>query len=144
MSPDIDTSIVPFMLSNITNTSQNDYNDWRRNAYFAYQPYGQLVNKLTTRSNVYAVWITVGYFEVTPWYGWDPSKTPPAANPTGQQTYDAAHPDGYQLGQEMGSDTGDLKRHRGFYIIDRSIPVGFQRGADLNSDKAVVLKRFIE
>ncbi len=143
-APDIDNAAnkTPLMLNRLTASSNQPYNDWTRNAYFAYQPYGQLVNKLTTRSNVYAVWITVGYFEVTPWYGWDvPNKKP---NTSGQQTFDAAHPDGYQLGQEMGSDTGEIKRHRGFYIIDRTIPVGFQRGADLNSDKAVVLKRFIE
>ncbi len=116
------------MLENLPTTSINPYNDWRRNAYFAYQPYGQLVNKLTTRSNVYAVWITVGYFEVTPWYGWDTSMRRQAKNQRHCMTFDAAHPDGYQLGQEIGSDTGDIKRHRGFYIIDRTIPVGFQRG----------------
>ena len=54
------------------------------------------------------------------------------------------HPDGYQLGQELGADTGEIERHRGFYIIDRSIPVGFQRGVDNNVNNAVILKRFIE
>ena len=76
--------------------------------------------------NVFAVWITVGYFEV-------------AAVPVSP-----VYPDGYQLGPELGSDTGEIERHRGFYIIDRSIPVGFQRGQDLNSEKAVILRRFIE
>ena len=57
---------------------------------------------------------------------------------------DAGHPDGYQLGQELGSDSGDIVRHRAFYIFDRSIPVGFVRGQDLNHDKATLLKRFIE
>ena len=56
----------------------------------------------------------------------------------------ANHPDGYQLGQELGSDTGETRRHRAFYIIDRSIPVGFQRGKDLNVENAVLLKRYIE
>ncbi len=107
----------------------------RRNPYFYFETMGRVTNKITTRSNVYAVWITVGYFEVTPWQG---------TNANGPMVIDAGHPDGYQLGQELGSDTGDVERHRGFYIIDRSIPVGFQRGVDNNVNNAVILKRFIE
>jgi hypothetical protein len=99
-----------------------------RNAYFRYQPLERLSNLLTTRSNVYAVWITVGYFEVT-------------TNPGG---VDVAHPDGYQLGQEIGSESGEVTRHRAFYIYDRSIPVGFEPGKDHNIDQGVLIKRFIE
>ena len=47
-------------------------------------------------------------------------------------------------GAELGSDTGDIVRHRAFYIFDRSIPVGFVRGQDINQEKALLLKRFIE
>jgi hypothetical protein len=57
---------------------------------------------------------------------------------------DQIYPDKYELGQELGSDTGEIVRHRGFYLIDRSIPVGFQRGQDLNVEKSILLKRFIE
>jgi hypothetical protein len=103
-----------------------DYYHWDRNSHARYQSIQRLGNLTTTRSNVFAVWITVGYFEVT--------QVPP----------DDAHPDGCQFGQELGSDTGDIQRHRAFYIIDRSIPVGFQRGVDINSDRAVLLRRFIE
>jgi hypothetical protein len=56
----------------------------------------------------------------------------------------AIYPDGYTLGRELGVDTGEIERHRAFYIIDRTIPVGFQRGKDLNSEKAILLNRFIE
>ena len=104
------------------------YDNTTRNPYFRYQGMQRLGNLVTTRSNVYAVWITVGYFEVTP-------------NPAG---VDAQHRDGYQLGPELGIDTGEVKRHRAFYMFDRTIPVGFQRGEDLNVEKAVLLKRFIE
>jgi len=115
--------------------SPNPYNNSDQNPYFRFQTLERLSNVLTTRSNVYAVWITVGYFEVTPWTG----------NPAGtSQVVDAAHPDGYQLGQELGSDTGDIKRHRAFYIFDRTIPVGFQRGQNTNVDRAILIKRFIE
>jgi hypothetical protein len=52
--------------------------------------------------------------------------------------------EGYTLGRELGSDTGEINRHRGFYLIDRSIPVAFHRGRDLNTEKTILLKRFIE
>jgi len=100
----------------------------RRNPYFRYQGLMRLGNLVTTRSNVYAVWITVGYFEVEP-------------NPTG---VDPAHPDGYRLGPELGIETGEVERHRAFYMFDRSRPVGFMRGHDLNAENAILLKRFIE
>ena len=108
-------------------------NNGRRNPYFRYHKLQRLSNLLTSHSNVYAVWITVGYFEVYPW-----------PNPLGPPTPDVGHPDGYQLGLEMGSDTGNIKRHRAFYLIDRSIPVGFERGKDHNVEDAVLLRRFIE
>ncbi len=102
--------------------------DYNRNPYFRYQALQKLAGSTTTHSNVFAIWITEGYFEVTKW-------------PAGS---DAGHPDGYQLGQEVGSDTGDIVRHRAFYIFDRSIPTGFIRGQDVNSEKATLLKRYIE
>ena len=108
--------------------SVDSFNAPTRNPFFYYQMMQRLQNLTTTRSNVFAVWMTVGYFEVTP-------------NSGGM---DAAHPDGYQLGRELGSDTGETERHRAFYMIDRTIPVGFQRGKDLNVEKAMLIKRFIE
>ena len=118
-------------------------NDPTRNPFFRLQNISRMSNLLTTRSNVYAVWITVGYFQVTPWYGYPPtgSTTYP---PTGPVVYDTAHPDGYQLGLELGNDSGDIHRHRAFYMIDRTIPVGFERGVDHNVQNAILLRRFIE
>jgi hypothetical protein len=99
-----------------------------RHAYFRYQGLQKLGNILSTQSNCYAVWITVGYFEVED-------------NPGGP---DPAHPDGYMLGQELGLDSGETQRHRAFYLIDRSIPVGFIPGMKLNTDNVVLLRRQIE
>jgi hypothetical protein len=48
------------------------------------------------------------------------------------------------LGREVGSDTGDVKRARGFYIIDRSAEVGFKPGEDLNVERMIRLRRRIE
>jgi hypothetical protein len=100
----------------------------RPNSYFRYQGLQRLGNLVSTHSNVFAVWVTVGYFEVTP-------------SPAGQ---DREHPDGFLLGPELGSETGDIVRHRGFYIIDRSIPVAFQPGVNHNVEKTILLRRMIE
>jgi hypothetical protein len=99
------------------NESRYTHQDIGRNSYFRYHNVQRLSNLVTTHSNVFAVWITVGYFEV---------------DQLGK------------LGQELGADTGQIERHRAFYIIDRSIPVAFEPGKDHNVDKAIVLKRFIE
>jgi hypothetical protein len=75
-------------------------------------------NLVTTRSNVYAVWITVGYFEVDP----------------ATQT----------LGRELGSESGDVRRHRSYYMIDRTAPVAYEPGENHNVDRAIMLRRSIE
>jgi len=105
-----------------------------RNPYFRYAGLQRLSNLVTTRSNVYAVWLTVGYFEVFP----NIDRAGKFVGP------DALHPDGYQLGAELGIETGDIRRHRAFYLFDRSIPMGFVRGEDLNYEKGIVCGRFIE
>ena len=115
-------------LFNHVSDAQAQYNDTDRSPYFRYQNITRLSNLVTTHSNVYAIWITVGFFEVEP-------------HPTGP---DVAHPDGYQLGRELGSDAGKVKRHRAFYMIDRTIPVAFEPGENHNVDRAVLLRRFIE
>jgi hypothetical protein len=121
-------------------TSAQPVDNTDRNPFFHYEDLMRLGNLVTTRSNVYSVWITVGYFEVKP------KRINPFAVPaeTVPGIPDLAHPDGYELGQEMGSDTGEIVRHRAFYMIDRTIPVGFQRGQDLNVEKAIILKKYIE
>lgn len=124
-------------------SSGQPYDDVDRNPYFRYQLLNRLGSTVTTQSNVYAVWITVGYFEVERW-----------KHANGDDFHDdygrtlgdflRIHPDGYQLGQEYGADTGEIRRHRAFYMIDRSVPVGFQRGKNLNAENAILLRRFIE
>ncbi len=107
----------------------SDYRNVNRNVFFATEPMTRLGNNLTTHSNTYAAWITVGFFGVNA-----------VATPDRR-----VNPDGFTLGSELGSDTGDIIRHRAFFVIDRSIPYGFRnRGENLNAEKAIVLRKFIE
>ncbi len=134
--------------------------DTNRNPAMMYQPMTRMENLVTNRSNVFAIWITVGYFEVEPAPNWnDPDNTvrqnvrerfggtltdSDAATVAAQALYNRVYPDGYMLGREVGSETGDVKRPRGFYVIDRTEEVGFKPGEDLNVDKTIRLKRRIE
>jgi hypothetical protein len=98
-----------------------------RNSYYRFRSINRLGNLVTKRSNVYAIWITVGYFEAEP--------------VVGQTTI---YPDGYRFGKEIGEDTGRIKRHRAFYIVDRSLPVAYEPGQDHNVEEIVRLRRYIE
>ena len=109
-------------------SSTSAYEHTGRSPYFKYQSISRLSNLLSAHSNVYAVWMTLGLFEVE-------------NNPTG---VDQVHPDGYRLSREVGIDSAEIKRHRSFYIIDRSIPVAFEPGHDHNTEQTIVLQRFIE
>ena len=110
------------------------YANTARNPYFRTQIINRLSSVTTTTSNVFAVWVTVGYFEVQPF---DPDGD-------GVANVDAVHPDGYTFGAEAGSEVGQTQRNRAFYIIDRSIPVGFEPGEEHNASQAIVLEQFIE
>ena len=117
--------------------------DAERNPHFFYQPLTRLGNLTTTRSGVFAVWITVAYFEVEPAPAWNDPNTE-AKFGGDRALYDHVYPEGYQLGQEVGIETGNTRRHRGFYIVDRTLPVGFKPGEDLNVENIIRLRRRIE
>ena len=102
-------------------------NDGNRDAWFRFESLIRANANATVRSEVYAIWVTMGLFEVT------------SAGITDQR-----YPDGYRLVREYGSDTGDVTRHRAFFIFDRSIPVGFEQGQDHNVEDAILTERFIE
>jgi hypothetical protein len=108
-----------------TSWSMQHHNNASRNSYFYYEGVQRLGNLVTTRSNVYAIWITVGYFQV-------------------DRLKDKEGKIRDRLGKEIGLDTNEIHRHRAFYMVDRSIPVAFEPGQNHNVDRAVLIRRFIE
>jgi hypothetical protein len=125
----------------------DEFNHAGRNPFFRYQPVSRLSSMTTSRSNVYAVWVTIGFFEV--------QEAPLEADfanenglapgsPESLALYERVYPEGYQFGQEAGIDTGNIVRIREFAMIDRTVPVAFEPGKNHNVEKAIRLKRRIE
>jgi hypothetical protein len=105
-----------------------------RNPWFKYELLRKISSNVTTRSNVFLVWVTVGYFEVLD----ESPRDLDLSGTAGDQPYELLP----ALGREVGSDTGRQIRHRAFYVIDRSRSVGFD--TDLKDAlKDVVLYRAI-
>lgn len=77
----------------------------------------RLPNLVTNQSNVFAVWVTVSLYEYDPING---------------------------FGNEYADELGLPKRERMFYIIDRTVPVGYKPGENLNTDRAILYKRKLE
>lgn len=119
-----------------------------RNSLFRYMPISRMSSMTSNRSNVYAVWVTIGFFEVEP--APDRDEFADANGFGGSATlesnamYDLVYPEGYQFGKEAGIDTGDIRRVREFAMIDRTVPVAFEPGHNHNVDKAIRLRRRLE
>ena len=107
----------------------------------------RLANMTTTKSSVFACWITAGFFEVDQAGNLvdtagvpvddddDPATEPNRLRPKYPINGQAA---------EIGAESGEQVRHRGFFIFDRSIPVAYEPGKNHNIDKAILLKTIIE
>ena len=105
-------------------------NHTSRNAFFKYHMRNRLANLTTNRSSVFAIWITVGYFEV---------ETAMAVNEETDEAVSIELP-GAEIVDEIGRET----RNRGFFIFDRSIPVAFEPGRNHNIERAIRVSSFIE
>ncbi len=80
--------------------------DMRRHPYYRSELMQRLMNLTTVRTQQFAVWLTVGFFEVTEEE--DRGSFIPAT-----------------LGREVGTGTGTNRRFRMFYVVDRSRAIGY-------------------
>lgn len=75
--------------------------------YLQTQLLNKLYNNITTRSNTYAIFLTVGFFQVI-------------TDSTGKVLNAVGQPNIPQLGPELGRSEGKQVRHRMFSIVDRT------------------------
>ncbi|SIO11677.1 hypothetical protein SAMN05444166_2535 [Singulisphaera sp. GP187] len=122
-------AVVPnFYLGANTTGAQNDN---RQHPAFRYDWLHKVTNLTTVRTHQYAVWITVGFFEVT-------KQGDPAL---GNTAPDLAHD---HLGAELNIQNGTNIRYRSFFIIDRTRAVGFSPQAPGNFRECIVYRQPIE
>jgi hypothetical protein len=87
------------LLGVISETTANSAPDM---PYFRNELFSKMLGNVTIRSNVFAAWATIGYFEVEnegPYNGTNKAK----------------------LGRELGTDDGTAVRSKFFFVIDRSL-----------------------
>ena len=91
--------------------------DYNRNPYFRYQAIQKLGSVFSNHSNVFAVWITVGYFEVRRTTSVTRRDSPTQGTPTA-----------LNWARSWAATRATSSAIAAFYMFDRSIPVGFIRG----------------
>lgn len=124
-----------------TNDSQAAF-DPGRSSWFRFAPLMRAAANSTARSEVYAIWVTVGLFEVE-----DVSQTVGQGIIDPDETEGALvyrYPESYKILREYGRSTGEVKRYRGFYIFDRSRAIVYEPGVNHNVDDGILVERFIQ
>ncbi len=106
-------------------------NDRRQHPYFQSEMLQKVMNLTTVRTHQFAVWVTVGFFEVVQ------EGNPQLVNVDPTLVVD-------QLGREIGKDSGRNVRIRAFFIVDRSKATGFNPYDPDDFRKLVVYERRIE
>ena len=89
-----------------------------RDSYFRHQNTARLANVTTHHSNVFMIRLTLGYFVVDPRTG--------------------------AVGEEYINETGEPNRSRGTYVVDRTIPVGFLRGKNMDAQRTILYSEVSE
>ncbi|TVP94105.1 MAG: hypothetical protein EA381_20660 [Planctomycetaceae bacterium] len=98
--------------------------DRQRDAFIRNQTAMRMPNLAGDNSQTYVVWLTLGFFEVDENIRF--SVPPPS------------------LGREYNEDIGQNVRYQAMFIIDRSRPVGFVPGQDLNARDVVVFEKHFQ
>ena len=122
---DDDVPLLDFQGSDTTDPAGHS----NRSAYFRNHQRQRLGNMITNRSSMFAIWITVGYFEV---------ETVTAVDENGNDVSIDV------LGREFTDEIEGSTRNRAFFIFDRSIPVAFEPGQNHDVQKAIRVSSFIE
>jgi hypothetical protein len=106
--------------------------DNTQHPYWRTEHLQRIINQTTVRTHQYAVWITIGFFEVT-----KQGDLGMLASSTPQLAFDV-------LGSEVGSVTGNNVRYRGFFLIDRTKLLAFNPGNTGSFRQAVVYRKVIQ
>ena len=102
----------------ITTGGNNPALDRLRNPFMRQQTLMRMPNLVSDNSQVFLLRMTVGFFEI-----------------------DAAT---QSLGREYNAEIGRSQRYQGTFVIDRSVPVGFSPGKDLNARDVVVFESYAQ
>ena len=106
--------------------------DMKQHPYFRTEMLQKAMNLTTVRTHQYAVWITVGFFEVT-----RQGDLLMAGSATPWLAFDV-------LGPEIGASTGQTTRFRGFFLVDRLQLTGYDPNVIGSFRPAVVYRQTIE
>ena len=110
--------------------------DTKQHPYFRTEMLQKAMNLTTVRTHQYAVWITVGFFEVTR-QGDLLMAGANAGTPAATLAFDI-------LGPEIGASTGQTTRYRGFFLVDRLQLTGYDPNVIGSFRPAVVYRQTIE
>jgi large repetitive protein len=105
--------------------------DRRQCPYFRTEWLQSIMNLTTVRSHQFAVWITIGFFEVTR------AGRPELARSQPSLACDL-------LGTELTSTQGRHVRHRAFFVLDRSRASGFNSSGTNSIHDVIVYQKFIQ
>jgi hypothetical protein len=118
------------------NTDINEFPtrvDRRQHPYWRTEWLQKVMNLTTVRTHQYAVWVTVGYFEVlqtgNAQLASDPLRFTEAVD---------------ELGPEIGSAAGRQTRYRAFFVLDRTRATGFNPRNPGDFRELVTFRRRIE
>ncbi|QEH38168.1 hypothetical protein OJF2_67660 [Aquisphaera giovannonii] len=132
------TETLPYAAGTLGNDNSTATVPWkidrRQHPYFRSEQLQKAMNLTTVRTHQYAVWITVGFFEVTR-TGDLGMLAAPSVSPT--LAFDI-------LGPEIGAATGQAGRYRGFFIVDRLKLTGFDPNTPGSFRPAVMYRQTIE
>ena len=105
--------------------------DRRRHPFWQTEMLQKVMNNMTVRTHQYAVWVTIGFFEVVQeGKGQDALLDPNLAVD--------------QLGPEVGKAAGKSVRYKAFFIIDRTNAVGFDPNNPSDFRPLVTYRKRIE